>query len=232
MKRLLLLALAACRAEVAAAPSAVKHEKPGALAAIAREKICMTRGEAAVSGGVLQISDATTRGVATTSSGEAAALRFTYRGESRETRALASGQIRHQVGLKLRAADGCNVIYVMWRVEPKPFIEVSMKRNPGKRTHEDCGAAGYTKIKPSSMEPVGAFAVGDEHVLEAAIDGDTLTATLDGKAVWVGDLPTEARALDGPAGFRSDNVTYDAELRVAPGARGHDSPGCAKSDDD
>jgi hypothetical protein len=228
-----LFAWLGCRGEaVSAAPAKVAHVKPGALAAIARDKICMTRGDAAVQGGMLHVADPTTRAVATASSGEAASLRFVYRGETSETRALASGQIRHQIGLKLRAADGCNVVYVMWRLEPKPFIEVSLKRNPGMRTHAECGAKGYTKVKPSSSSPVPAFGVGEEHVLEAAIDGDTLTATLDGEIVWQGDLPPEARELDGPAGFRSDNVSYDAELRAAPAGRSHATPGCASADDD
>jgi hypothetical protein len=74
---------------------------------------------------------------------------------------------------------------------------------------------------------VPAFEVGVEHVLEASIDGDTLTAKLDGEIVWQGVLPAAARELDGPAGFRSDNVSYDAELRVAPAPRGHAAtPGC------
>ena len=229
----LLLGLFGCRTEsVNAAPAKVEHAKPGALAAAARDQVCQTRGDANVTNGMLRIEDATTRGVATASSGEAAALRFVYRGETAETRALASGQIRHQLGIKLRAADGCNVVYVMWRLEPKPFIEVSLKRNPGMRTHAECGAKGYTKVKPSSSATVPAFAVGDEHVLAAAIDGDTLTVTLDGAVAWQGDLPPEARELDGPAGFRSDNVAYDAELRVAPAGRTHKTPGCASSDDD
>jgi hypothetical protein len=115
----------------------------------------------------------------------------------------------------------------MWRVEPRPFIEVSVKRNPGKRTHAECGASGYTKVKPSASTPVPAFEVGVEHVLDAAIDGDTLTAKIDGEIVWQGELPAEARELDGPAGFRSDNVSYDAELSVAPAGHGHDAtPGC------
>jgi hypothetical protein len=235
---LLALVGSGCRSEhrAAAEPhgAPIARVKPGALAAAARDAICMTRGNAASGERGLRITDATTRGVATASSGEAAALRFTYLGPSDDQVQLASGQVRHQIGIKLRAADGCNVVYVMWRVEPKPFVEVSVKVNPGMRTHAECGARGYTKVKPAASSPVPGFEVGVEHVLEAAIDGDTLTAKLDGEIVWQGDLPDAARTLDGPAGFRSDNVTYDAELSVAPAARGHvhATPGCAGGEGD
>ena len=224
MRWLVMIFSASACATAASAPAKIERDKPGALAATKRDAICMTRGSI---DGSMRVTEATTRGVATGSSGEAASLRFTYRGPTSEQAKLASGQVRHQLGLKLRAADGCNVVYVMWRVEPKPFIEVSVKRNPGQRTHAECGANGYTKVKPASSAPVPAFEVGVAHVLEASIDGDTLTAKLDGEIVWQGELPAAARELDGPAGFRSDNVSYDAELRVAPAAHGHAAtPGC------
>jgi hypothetical protein len=222
------LALVACREEGGRTADPVTRVEPGPLAPATREQICMTRGNAAAGEHGLRITDATTRGVATTSSGEAAALRFTYLGPSDDQVKLASGQTRHQIGIKLRAADGCNVVYVMWRVEPRPFVEVSVKANRGMRTHAECGARGYTKVKPATSSPVPSFEDGAEHVLEGAIEGDTLTAKLDGAIVWQGDLPEAARTLDGPAGFRSDNVKYDAELRVAPAGRAHAAPGCAR----
>ena len=36
-----------------------------------------------------------------------------------ERQAKRATDARRQVGLKLRARDGCNVVYVMWRIEPK-----------------------------------------------------------------------------------------------------------------
>jgi hypothetical protein len=235
MKRLLvLLGLGACaKAASSSAAQPIEREKPGVLTAVPLASICMTRGSPKSSDAGLRVEDATTRGVATASSGEAAALRFTYLGPTAEEARLASGQVRHQIGLKLRAADGCNVVYVMWRAEPKPFIEVSVKRNPGKRTHAECGADGYTKVEPSASSRVPAFEVGVEHVLEAAIDGDTLTAKVDGVVAWQGELPDRARELDGPAGFRSDNVSCDVELRVAPARTAHaPTPGCAGPSDE
>ena len=117
------------------------------------------------------------------------------------TRALANGELRRQIGLKLRAQDGCNVVYVMWRLDPKPKLEISVKCNPGKRTHEECGADGYTKIKPACRKPLPALEVGTTHTLRAEIVGDELFA-------WVDDAlrlaragcPTTARAISRPRG--------------------------------
>lgn len=226
-----LLVLAGCHGGASADPAPVPHAKPGALASVPHAKLCVTKGTVdEADGGVLTIDTPTTRAVAPGSSGEAASLKFTYRGESRDTRALASGQMRHQLGIKLRAADGCNVVYVMWRVEPRSFIEVSVKRNPGMRTHAECGAGGYTKIKPTTTAAVPGFVEGAAHTLEAAIDGDTLTAKVDGEVVWEGTLDPGARALDGPAGFRSDNVAYEAVFSAAPGGSTKATPGCPGGD--
>lgn len=228
-----LLALFGCKG--AAARDSGPHPtiarvKPGALAAVARDALCVTRGDIKAVDGALHVTSAVTRAVVPGSSGEAARLRFTYLGPSDEESKLASGQVRHQIGVKLRAADGCNVVYVMWRVEPRPFIEVSVKRNPGKRTHAECGASGYTKVKPVRTDALPAFQEGATHLLEAAIDGDTLVAKVDGVVVWEGDLDPLARELDGPAGFRSDNMTYDAVLEAARAAGPQaSSPGCPGS---
>ena len=230
-----LLGLFGCHGPASADPAPIARAKPGPLAAVAHHALCVTKGDVrAGDDAALHVDTPTTRAVVPGSSGEAAALTFTYRGETGETRALASGDIRHQLGLKLRAADGCNVVYVMWRVEPRSFIEVSVKHNPGMRTHAECGAGGYTKVKPARTAAVPGFVAGATHTLEAAIDGDTLTATVDGEVEWEGTLDPGARTLDGPAGFRSDNVTYDAELRVAPAPRGHvhDTPGCTRGEGD
>src|SRR5690606_15958607 len=129
---------------------------------------------------------------------DAASIDLVYRGDTHARRALASGPARRQVGLKLRAKDGCNVVYVMWRLDPTPKLEVSVKLNPGARDHEDCGADGYTKIKPTKAWAPPALAIGDRHELRAAIAGDELTAWIDEKVVWRGRLPAAARMIDGP----------------------------------
>lgn len=193
--------------------------------------LCVTKGAVAPEGDVLRIDDPTVRAVAPGSAGDQASLRFTYRGETKKTVALASGQVRRQIGLKLRGADGCNVVYVMWRFEPKPGIEVSFKRNPGKRTHAECGTGGYQKVAADDPVPVAAPAPGETHTLAATIRGDVLEATIDGDLVWRGTLDAAVRDLAGPAGLRTDNVAADVTL-AAPGRADHAaSPGCPRDSD-
>lgn len=151
----------------------------------------------------------TLRGVALSGGGDAAQLTFTYRGAPRKTRALANGQLRRQVGLKLRAQDSCNVVYVMWRLDPTAELDVSIKVNPGMSAHSECGANGYTTIRAHHRHAVPAFEVGETHQLRAEIIEDELHAWVDGTHAFQGALPHAARTLVGPAGLRSDNVAFD-----------------------
>lgn len=212
--------LTACRA-TEAAPEPRRASK---LVAIGDE-LCATHGHAKVGAA---ITDATVRAYARGAGGDAASIDLVYRGETDQRRALASGPARRQVGLKLRAKDGCNVVYVMWRLDPRPKLEVSVKLNPGARDHEDCGAAGYTKVKPTKMWAPPALAIGDRHRLRAAIAGDELTAWIDEKVAWRGRLPAGARTLDGPAGLRSDNLAFDLVGFEAPTGDLANAPACKK----
>jgi hypothetical protein len=202
-----LLALAAC--STAGAKAAAKREQPGELVAVPQTSLCVTHGSIGENGA---IEEPTVRAVAPGSNGEAAAIRFTYRGAPDEDRALKSGEVRRQVGLKLRAENGCNLVYVMWRAYPKPGLEVSVKRNKGAKDNDDCGTEGYTKVKPRSSKRLAALERDVEHTLEARIKGDDLVAIVDGKTVWKGRLPKAARDLYGPVGLRTDNMKVDTEL--------------------
>ena len=210
MKGAIVLAMTACASHADASPEVTLHPvEPGML--------CVTRGSIA-SG---EIHEPTTRAFALGSHGDAAQLTFTFGGDSEHARELASGQLRRQLGLKLRAADSCNVVYVMWRLDPRPELEVSVKYNPGKRTHDECGAEGYTKVRASRHAAVPALDPGSSHVLRAEIRGDDLYVWIDGALAWHGPLPDEARALAGPAGLRTDNVRLSAlELAVPHGSAG------------
>ena len=208
MSRAALLVLAACGSRLEAAP-------PVKLDAFASDALCVTKGRIASA----KVTEPTVRAVATTSTGEGAALTFVFRGDSARTRELASGDARRQLGLKLRAQNGCNLVYVMWRLDPKPKLEVSVKLNPGMVTHKDCGADGYTKVKPRHAESPPVLAAGATHTLRAEIAGDELTAWIDDAVVWRGTLPETARALAGPAGLRSDNLAFDLVEFRAPLAR-------------
>ncbi len=174
----------------------------------------------------------TFRAVARGHAGDAASVKVTVHGATTESRALASGQQRRQLGLKLRAGDGCNLVYVMWRLDPKPKLDVSVKRNPGARTAKECGARGYTKVRPDGALPPPALDDGTPHELRAEIAGDLLTAWIDGRVSWQGKLPDDARELAGPAGLRSDNLAYDiAALSVDARAGGNVDAKCVGEDE-
>jgi hypothetical protein len=162
-------------------------------------------------------------------------MKVIVHGATEKARALASGQERRQVGLKLRAQDGCNLVYVMWRLDPKPKLEVSVKRNPGQRTAKECGADGYTKVKPQRTKQLPSLIDDREHELRAEIAGSSLVATVDGETVWEGMLPELAGELRGPAGVRSDNLSLEL-LSLAVEARdaapGEAAPKCVTDESD
>ncbi len=225
---LLLAALAALAASGCSgnrSEAAPSHHAPSIdVAPVAPTALCMTRGALDKSGA---ITEPTVRGYAPAAGGDAAQLTFTYRGESEATRELASGEARRQIGLKLRAQDGCNVVYVMWRLDPRPKLDVSIKFNPGKRSHAECGADGYTKIRPREKRFIPAFEYGKTHALRAEIIGNDLFAWVDGQLLFQGRLPDAARAISGPAGLRSDNVKFDLVELAAPHREGP-PPACKR----
>jgi hypothetical protein len=216
--KLALLLLAAC-AQTRSEAAPRDHAPSIELAPVDTANVCVTRGELAQHA----VTVPTMRGYAIGAGGDAAQLTFTYRGETHDAAALASGAIRRQIGLKLRAANGCNVVYVMWRLDPRPALDVSVKANPGMTAHEQCGANGYTKVKPYKKPYVPAFEYGQTHTLRAEIIGDELSAWVDDKLLWQGRLPDAARSFDGPAGLRSDNVTFDLVELAAPHGQRHNT---------
>jgi hypothetical protein len=189
--------------------------------------VCVTMGD--ITSGAIR--EPTVRAFARGAAGEAAQLMFTFNGDADRTRALANGALRRQMGLKLRAQDSCNVLYVMWRLDPRPMLEVSVKANPGKRSHQECGADGYTKLKPASHRALPSLELGSTHALRAEIVGDTLSAWADGVLVWSGTLPEQAGAISGPAGMRSDNVKLD-HLTLYAARSASEGPACKKHEHD
>lgn len=181
------------------------------LAEVMPSELCVTRGDLADR----TVEVPTFRAIAAKHGGDAATMRFVVRGATEKTRALASGQARRQLGLKLRAQDGCNLIYVMWRLDPRPQLDVSVKRNPGAKTAKECGAHGYTKVKQPRMPRLPALEEGSQHELRAEILDEQLVVTIDGIHFWEGRLPASAAGLEGPAGIRSDNIAFDlVDFRV------------------
>jgi len=223
---LVLLTIAACGgSRTEAAPA--NHKPTIEVTAIKPTDLCVTKGHVADA----TVSEPTMRGYANGFGGDAAELTFTYQGETFETRELAGGQARRQIGLKLRAQDSCNVVYVMWRLDPKPALDISVKLNPLMKTHEECGANGYTKVKPHKKTFVPMFEYGKTHTMRAEIVGDELYAWIDDKLLWQGTLPETARVLKGPAGVRSDNVKFDLVSLSAPKSDGP-PPACHREGGD
>ncbi|SEN04117.1 hypothetical protein SAMN05444354_1295 [Stigmatella aurantiaca] len=142
----------------------------------------------------------------------AAELRFTYLGPTRVQKALASGESRQQLGLKLRAQDGCNVVYVMWRLGPKAGLHVSVKSNPKNHTSAECGNRGYTRVRAQREVPVPELVPGASHTLYAEWEGPALRVQVDGVLAWEGTLPPEAFDFEGPVGLRTDNGRFELEL--------------------
>jgi hypothetical protein len=186
---------------------------PG-LAPVARSQLCITEGTLeSLPDRRLLVAVAKLRAVLAARGGrQAIEARFTYLGPTEETAPLRSGEMRRQFGLKLRAADACNLVYAMWRFAPRPSLIVSVKSNPGTHLSSACGAAGYRTVKPRRLALVVAPSIGTTHRLAASLNGAALRILIDGAPVWEGELGPEALAADGPVGIRSDNARLELRL--------------------
>jgi hypothetical protein len=163
-------------------------------------------------GGRLMVSTKEMRATLKRSTGQNVTVRFSYLGPTKEVSRLGNGLVRSQFGIKLRGQDTCNIVYVMWHFAPDQKIAVSVKRNPGQSTHEECLDNGYINdIKPRVSALAPSVHPDESHTLTASMTGSNLTVTADGKLVWEGDLGPVALEFDGPVGLRSDNahVVFD-----------------------
>lgn len=138
---------------------------------------------------------------------QTATVKFTYLGPTKEVSRFARGEVRSQLGIKLRAQNDCNAIYVIWHFAPDPRIAVSVQRNPGKRTRAECLDRGFiNNLKPRLSDSPPPVEPNQPHVLTATMSDSDLTVTADNKMVWWGNLGPAALALRGPVGLRSDNA--------------------------
>ena len=187
----------------------------GAPTRIGRDGFAVTSGVVRILPDArLRIEGPEVRAVLRHRTAPAAAIRFRYLGPTAATKPLASGEVRRQIGLKLRAQDTCNLVYVMWHIEPDARIAVSIKRNPGQRTHVECGAHGYVTIRPQWSAPVAAVRAGSAHTLRAVLQAETLAVWADGLLAWEGSLPPKLLDFDGPVGLRTDNAAFELEFFV------------------
>jgi hypothetical protein len=185
----------------------------GPLLPVPREQLCITNGVITTNGdGSLLIDSPGMRAVVASGAARTVEARLRYLGPTKESKRLASGELRRQFGFKLRAANTCNVVYVMWHIEPDTRVAASVKNNPGMTTHAQCDAHGYRNLKPSHQSPVPVLRPREWHRLRASLAGETLMVSLDGTAVWQGTIGADGMSFDGPVGMRSDNGRFEVEL--------------------
>jgi hypothetical protein len=200
------------------------------LKQVRRKDLKVTQGSISETrSGFLTISSKKVRAVERSGKAQSAKLRFRYRGPTKETAALSSGPTVYQIGLKLRAKNQCNLLYVMWELgrekgqtrDHRERIKVSVKRNPGKEYHhsiplvrEGCGSDGYEPIHPTQEGALPSANDGNTHTLQADLlpagsKGFDLVVYADDQAVWRGTIAYSLlRDIDGPAGFRTDNGSF------------------------
>jgi hypothetical protein len=182
------------------------------LQRVSREQLCVTNGiVSSLPDGRLSIETPSSRAVLRVGTDQIAELRFHYLGPTKASKPLASGELRRQIGLKLRAQDTCNLVYAMWHIEPDSKFAVSLKRNPDKHTHAECHAGGYVTMKARNHVDLPRIQPGESHWLRAALRGDDLTLIADGRLVWEGTMGREVTTFNGPVGFRTDNARFEFE---------------------
>src|SRR6266852_8877309 len=175
-------ALAILTFVICSAGALAQNESGSALQGIDRNDLCVTNGNVSVlSGGWLAIDTPSSRAVvradAKPTADQAAEIHFRYLGPTQTSRPLASGELRRQIGLKLQAEDSCNLIYAMWRIEPEARVAVSIKRNAGLHTHQQCGVRGYVNFKSQDRGGPLPIRPGEAHTLRAELRGKDLTVT-------------------------------------------------------
>jgi hypothetical protein len=179
---------------------------------VARGSLCVTNGVVSpLPDGWLAVETASSRGVVRGSDGQTAEIRFRYLGPTADSKPLASGELRRQIGIKLHAQDTCNLLYVMWHIEPDSKIGVSIKHNPTQHTHAQCHANGYTTLRPNTSVAMPRILRNEAHTLRAELRGTELIVLADGRRAWVGTVGGGLAGIDGPVGFRTDNARFEFE---------------------
>jgi hypothetical protein len=230
-----LLLVLACRggdvvagASPAARPAEPAASSPLALTPVSRGQVCATLGQALpTANGLFLTEDPKLRATLAGSRGHAIELAFRYLGPTALDAKLRSGGERRQLGLELLARDTCNLLYIMWRIEPTSELVVSLKRNGAQSTHAECENRGYSRLQPALSSRVPELVPGAEHRLRAEVAEGALSVHVDGALVWRGGLDAAALELSGESGLRSDNARFevlalnaDAPSPGAPCVRG------------
>ena len=170
--------------------------------------------------GYLTVVGPKERAVRTSGEHSNAVLQFRYRGPSEKTALLDSGSLVRQIGLKMRAMNTCNLLYIMWRIKPTEELYIALKRNPGKVTYKECQAHGYMQLARVRLKPLGITAATHKpHRLGASVTEAagrfTCNVTIDGRRVWTGQIdPKHISDIKGPVGIRTDNGSFIFKLFV------------------
>jgi hypothetical protein len=196
------------------------------LAPVSKSSLCVTEGTIEeLSAHRLAVNVSKMRAYVNAYTEPEAQARFTYLGATPNEAPLASGEMRRQFGLKLRAQDACNLVYAMWRIEPEAKIVVSVKSNPGQHSSAECSNHGYQNIKPLRSSPVPVLKPGETHTLRARMNGPAIQVFADGSLVWEGSVGPDALRFDGPVGIRSDNARLELEFETGASIN-KQPPGC------
>ena len=230
--------LALCGFVLSVAPGQYAMGDTETLSQVRKSDLKVTLGSIKeTKSGFLTTTSAKSRAVEKASSASAAQLQFRYRGSSKKLTAPGSnGTIKRQIGLKMRAKDTCNLLYVMWEIErmqvrpdgardhrsSREKIVVLVKRNPGESTHKSCGTDGYQTIATVYQDDKSrGFASAKDkkgHRLRAELSpnsrsGYDLLVYVDGAEVWDGRISHSLlHDIDGPAGIRTDNGSFIFKL--------------------
>ncbi len=199
------------------------------LQRIDRDGLCVTNGAISTLAGDRLVvytpsSRAIVQGRTENAADQIAEIHFQYLGPSQDSKPLASGEVRRQIGLKLRAQDGCNLVYAMWRLEPRSRVVVSIKRNEGQHTQQQCGIRGYIDFKSQDHGELPSIRPGEHHRLRAELQGKALTVKADGKLAWHGSLGSETALPVGPPGLRTDNGQFVFEYFASTSAGSRPTP--------
>jgi hypothetical protein len=213
MRRLLPLALAVMSVDVASGSTSLPS-------GVTRADLCVTEGmiDELPQSHQFVVDSPKMRAYVNAKPVQSIEARFTYLGATSHDIALASGTMRRQFGLKLRAQDACNLVYAMWRIEPESKLVISIKENPGQHLSAECGNRGYRNLKPQRSSPTPKLRPGEAHTLRAELTPSAMNVYIDETLAWQGPLASDALKWDDRVGIRSDNVRVQFDLRTGPGA--------------
>ena len=208
---------------LAAAPARATNTVPPPLVGVSREQLCVSNGAITTgSDGQLVIETPSAGARLLAGTAQSAELHFRFWGPSAIQKPLATGERRRQIGLKLLAEDGCNLVTALWHIAPDHGLpdhglHVLLKRNPASHTSQQCGARGTVEMKPETAKPLPKIHPGEDHILGAELAGGRLTVRVDRTVVWQGALGDAIAGLAGPVGLRTDNVHIDFEFFTPSG---------------